>query len=60
MRWSLRTFINGGLFSFSGWCYSSLLGAYRAFVTDPNRAVVLNLGRRTCGRFTFGARRLRA
>jgi hypothetical protein len=34
------------LFSFSGWHYNTLLGAYRAFVTDPSRAVVLHLGRR--------------
>ena len=46
MRWSVRTFGNGGLFSFSGWYYNRLLGRYRAFVTDPNRAVVLRLGRR--------------
>jgi len=47
MRWSLRTFGNGGLFSFSGWYYNTILGAYRAFVTDPNRAVVLELGQRS-------------
>ena len=46
MRWSVRTFGNGGLFSFSGWYYNRLLGRYRAFVTDPNRAVVLRLGGR--------------
>ncbi|HEY2711601.1 MAG TPA: PH domain-containing protein [Chthoniobacterales bacterium] len=46
MRWSVRTFGIGGLFSFSGWYYNRLLGSYRAFVTDPNRAVVLRLGRR--------------
>jgi len=44
MRWSLRTFGNGGLFSFSGWYYNKLLGKYRAFVTDPKRTVVLHLG----------------
>ena len=47
MRWSIRTFGNGGLFSFSGWYYNTLLGGYRAFVTDPNRAVVLELGQRS-------------
>jgi hypothetical protein len=47
MRWSLRTFGNGGLFSFSGWYYNTLLGRYRAFVTDPNRTVVLHLGHRS-------------
>jgi len=46
MCWSVRTFGNGGLFSFSGWYYNRLLGRYRAFVTDPNRAVVLRLGSR--------------
>ena len=46
MRWSVRTFGNGGLFSFSGWYYNRLLGRYRAFVTDPNRTVVLRLGGR--------------
>lgn len=47
MRWSVRTFGNGGLFSFSGWYYNTLLGAYRAFVTDPNQTVVLHLGGRS-------------
>jgi hypothetical protein len=46
MRRSIRTFGNGGLFSFSGWFYSKTLGAYRAFVTDPHRAVVLHFDRR--------------
>jgi hypothetical protein len=45
MRWAVRTFGNGGLFSFSGWHYNTLLGSYRAFVTDPSVAVVLHLGR---------------
>jgi hypothetical protein len=47
MRWSVRTFGNGGLFSFSGWYYNTFLGAYRAFVIDPNQTVVLHLGRRS-------------
>ncbi len=47
MRWSVRTLGIGGLFSFSGWYYNTLLGSYRAFVTDPNRTVVLRLGRRS-------------
>jgi Bacterial PH domain len=46
MRRSIRTFGNGGLFSFTGWFYSKALGAYRAFVTDPHRAVVLHFPRR--------------
>jgi hypothetical protein len=41
MRWSIRTFGNGGFFSFSGFYRNKLLGAYRAFVTDRNQTVVL-------------------
>ena len=41
MRRSLRTFGNGGAFSFTGFYYNKRLGSYRAFVTDPRRAVVL-------------------
>ena len=41
MRRSLRTFGNGGAFSFSGIYYNKRLGSYRAFVTDPRRTVVL-------------------
>jgi len=41
MRGSLRTFGNGGLFSFTGFFRNKALGAYRAFVTDPHRTVVL-------------------
>jgi hypothetical protein len=47
MRGSLRTFGNGGAFSFTGWYWSRGLGAYRAFVTDRRRTVVLRYGRRT-------------
>lgn len=47
MRRSIRTFGNGGLFSFNGWFRNTTLGAYRAFVTDPHRAVVLHFARRT-------------
>jgi hypothetical protein len=47
MRRSIRTFGNGGLFSFTGWFRNKVLGAYRAFVTDPHRAVVLHFTRRT-------------
>jgi len=38
---SVRVFGNGGLFSFSGWFYSSRLGRYRLFATDWRNAVVL-------------------
>jgi hypothetical protein len=41
MRWSIRTFGNGGMFSFTGHFRNRALGAYRAYVTDPQRTVVL-------------------
>jgi hypothetical protein len=41
MRGSIRTFGNGGAFSFSGFYYNKRLGSYRAYVTAPSRAVVL-------------------
>ena len=41
MRWSIRTFGNGGFYSFSGFYWSKSLGTYRAYVTDPSRTVVL-------------------
>jgi len=47
MRWSIRTFGNGGFFSFSGFYRNKLLGAYRAFVTDRHQTVVLRYGGRT-------------
>jgi hypothetical protein len=47
MRWSIRTFGNGGLFSFSGFYRNTALGTYRAFVTDPHRTVVLHFPTRT-------------
>ncbi|MDH3744503.1 MAG: PH domain-containing protein [Acidobacteriota bacterium] len=47
MKRSLRLFGNGGLYSFSGLFRSKELGKYRAFVTDPARAVVLKLSDRT-------------
>lgn len=46
MKGSLRTFGNGGAFSFTGWYWSKELGAYRAFVTDLHRTVVLRFGKR--------------
>jgi hypothetical protein len=46
MRRSLRTFGNGGAFSFTGFYYNKRLGSYRAFVTDPRRAVVLRYANR--------------
>ena len=47
MRGSLRTFGNGGLFSFTGFFRNKALGAYRAFVTDPHRTVVIRFPSRT-------------
>jgi hypothetical protein len=46
MRSSIRTFGNGGFFSFTGLYWNKLLGSYRAFVTDPKRAVVLRYASR--------------
>ena len=43
---ALRLFGNGGLFSFTGYFWTRRLGLYRAFATDPARAVVLKFGRR--------------
>jgi hypothetical protein len=47
MRGSIRTFGNGGVFSFTGHCWSRVLGSYRAFVTDFQRTVVLRFPSRT-------------
>lgn len=47
MRRSIRLLGNGGLFSFTGWFRNKAFGTYRAFVTDPQRAVVLHFRRRT-------------
>jgi hypothetical protein len=41
MRWSIRTFGNGGLFSISGRFWRRRLGCFSAFVTDLKRTVVL-------------------
>jgi hypothetical protein len=41
MRGSLRLFGNGGLFAISGWFWSRKVGRYRAYATDPERAVLL-------------------
>jgi hypothetical protein len=41
MKNSLRTFGNGGLFAFCGMFRNHKLGNYRAFATDPAKAVVL-------------------
>ena len=46
MGGSLRLFGNGGLFSISGLFRNRRLGRYRAFATDPKRAVVLEFATR--------------
>jgi len=47
MRKSIRTCGNGGFFSVTGFYWNKKLGSYRAYVTDPQRAVVLRYARRT-------------
>ncbi len=47
LRRSLRTFGNGGIFSFTGWYYIRTLGSYRAYATDIHRTVVLRLSGKT-------------
>jgi hypothetical protein len=46
MRWSIRTFGIGGVFSICGFYWNNVLGAYRAFVTDPKQTVVLTFSKR--------------
>lgn len=67
MRGSVRVFGNGGLFCFAGRFRNRLLGPYRAFATDPKRAVVLRFPARTVvvtpgdpGRFVEEIRRVLA
>jgi PH (Pleckstrin Homology) domain-containing protein len=47
MRGSIRVLGNGGVFAFTGRFWNSKLGWYRAFATDPGRAVVLRYANRT-------------
>jgi len=47
MRGSIRTFGNGGFFSFSGLYRNTLLGPYRPFVTDFRHTVILRYHDRT-------------
>jgi hypothetical protein len=47
MSKSIRTFGNGGLFCFAGAFNNNRIGSYRAFATDPKRAVVLRFSDRT-------------
>ena len=41
MRGSVRLFGNGGLFGISGWFWNRRIGRFRAYATDPQRAVLL-------------------
>lgn len=41
LRGSMRLFGNGGLFATSGWFWNRRIGRFRAYVTDPGRAVLL-------------------
>ena len=47
MKKSIRTCGNGGFFSITGFYWNKKLGRYRAYVTDPQRAVVLRYAKRT-------------
>jgi len=47
VKGSIRTFGNGGLFSFTGRYYCKNLGHYRAFVNDWNKLVVLRFEKST-------------
>lgn len=46
-RWSLRTFGNGGFYSFTGFYWNKRLRSFRAYVTDPRRCVVLRFKNHT-------------
>jgi|GEM_PF-150626 hypothetical protein len=46
MTRSLRLFGNGGLLSFTGIFWNRKIGRYRAFATDPSRAVILTYANR--------------
>jgi Bacterial PH domain len=41
LRGSVRLFGNGGLFAISGWFWNRRIGRFRAYATDPQRAVLL-------------------
>jgi hypothetical protein len=41
LRGSVRLFGNGGLFVVSGWFWNKRIGRFRAYATDPARAVLL-------------------
>lgn len=41
LRGSVRLLGNGGLFGFCGWFWNRRIGRFRAYATDPGRAVLL-------------------
>jgi hypothetical protein len=41
LRGSVRLLGNGGLFGISGWFWNRRIGRFRAYATDPGRAVLL-------------------
>ena len=41
LRGSVRLLGNGGLFAISGWFWKRSIGRFRAYATDPERAVLL-------------------
>lgn len=45
-RSSLRVFGNAGLFSITGWFWRRGIGRFRAYATDPDRAVLLEFSDR--------------
>jgi len=47
LRGGVRTFGNGGVFSFSGWYWSRSLGSCRVWATDLRQTVVLRFASRT-------------
>jgi len=46
MQGSICLFANCGVFAMSGWYFNRRLKLYRAYATDPTRAVVLLVGKR--------------
>jgi hypothetical protein len=41
LRGSIRLFGNGGLGAVTGWYWNRRIGRFRAYITDPSRAVLL-------------------
>lgn len=44
---TIRTFGNGGFYSFTGWFWNKRIGSFRAFITDASRCVVLRFETKT-------------